>query len=325
MFATLLGPLPPPPAGGSLEERIQSLLAAQAAAGLALLTDGGLVLGDPIDALARGLGGFEVADGTARAVGEPAWVGPVTVAGWAATAALTELPVKQCLVGPYTMARRIEADSAGRARLTAALAEALREELRALADAGCPVIQVDEDDGTLVGLDPSERRLFADAQRRLTDGLTAHLCLAVSGGDAEGAGAATWFDAPYSSYLFDLIAGPDNWRLIAQAPGDRGIVCGALDPIASAGALEALVWAARYAASTRGRGLVRVGLAPAAGLERLSWDAALERLAVLGEGARLATASREELEESLDWRALDRPWDRGKPAEERPGRRSPAP
>ena len=126
--------------------------------------------------------------------------------------------------------------------------------------------------------------------------------------------------------MFDLIAGPNDWRLIAQAPGDRGIVCGALDPAgAGTGDLETLLWAARYAASTRGRGLARVGLAPAAGLERLSWDAAVARIGVLGEAVRLADVPREELESSLDRRALDRPWDRGRPKSTEERRRSPAP
>jgi methionine synthase II (cobalamin-independent) len=224
------------------------------------------------------------------------------------------------------MARRVDAGDGGRVRLTIALAEALNQELRALAAAGCPVIQVDEDDATLIGLDPSERRVFVDAHRRLTAGVEAHLALAIGGGDADPAGAETMFDPPYRSYVFDLIAGPNDWRLIAQAPGDRGIVCGALDPASTgAGDLEALLWAARYAASTRGRGLDRVGLAPATGLERLSWEAAVAKIGVLGEAVRLATAPREELETALDPRALDRPWDRGRPKSTEERRRSPAP
>lgn len=331
MFATLLGPYPRPATAASAtaasaDDLVRSVLAEQEAAGLGLLCDGGLRSPDPIGSLAGGLDGFEVTAGRVRAVAEPRWRGPVLVEAWRSTAALTELPVKQAIVGPYTLARRVDAGATGRVRLTLALAEALREELRALAEAGCPVIQVDEDDAALVGLDPSERRIFVDAQRRLTDGIDAHLSLAIAGGDAAGAGAETIFDPPYRSYLFDLVAGPDHWRLIAQAPADRGIVCGALDPAGTgSGDRETLVWAARYAASTRGRGMDRVGLAPAAGLERLSWEAAGAKVRVLGDAARLATAPREELEEALDWRALDRPWDRGKKKTTEQRRRSPAP
>jgi hypothetical protein len=112
---------------------------------------------------------------------------------------------------------------------------------------------------------------------------------------------------PFSSYAFDLIAGPDNWRLIADAPADRGIVCGALDPSAdSADRPELLIWAAHYAASIRGRGLVRVGLANASSLGGLTRERARVKLEVLATAARLAaTASPEELAAALDPRAVD--------------------
>ena len=67
----------------------------------------------------------------------------------------------------------------------------------------------------------------------------------MTGGNADTAGAATFFDLPYASYAFDLIAGPDNWRLITSAPRDRGIVCGAMSPAAGGDERpETLVWAA---------------------------------------------------------------------------------
>ena len=103
--------------------------------------------------------------------------------------------------------------------MTLALAEALAQELRALADAGCALIEVVEDAAVLIGDDPAERRLFRNAQRRLLDGMDGvHCSLAIRGGNADTAGADTILDAPYSSYLFDLCAGPDNWRLIVDVP-----------------------------------------------------------------------------------------------------------
>jgi hypothetical protein len=190
--------------------------------------------------------------------------------------------------------------------VTLALAEALREEIIALAEAGCPLVQINEDGATRIGDDPAERTLFREAQRRLIAGVgDIHLSLAICGGNADRAGEEAIFGAPYRSYLFDLIAGPDNWRLIARAPGDRGIVCGALDPAGSGnGAVEMLIWAAHYAASTGGRGMSRVGLASAAGLELVAPDQARAVMAMLGRAARLAEASREELEKELDPRAL---------------------
>src|SRR5260221_547350 len=119
-----------------------------------------------------------------------------------------------------------------------------------------------------------------------SDGLAGsiHLSLVVTGGNADTAGSAMFFDLPYASYAFDLIAGPDNWRLIAEAPGDRGIVCGALDPAAGASdGPEILVWAAHYAASTGGRGLERVGLANASSLAGLDRDSARAKLALVAD------------------------------------------
>ena len=89
-------------------------------------------------------------------------------------------------------------------------------------------------------------------------------------GNAERVPPRILFDAPYLSYLFDLVAGPQNWRLIAAAPAERGIVCG----IADAGSPDPddpglVAWAGRYAASMRGRGGDRVGLSTSASLEWL--------------------------------------------------------
>jgi hypothetical protein len=134
-----------------------------------------------------------------------------------------------------------------------------------------------------------------------------HLSLALTGGNVDTAGAATVFAAPYASYAIDLIAGPDNWRLVAAAPGDRGIVCGALSAApGSHDGPEVLVWAAHYAASTRGRGHARVGLANVPGLGALDWPAARAKLVRLGEAARIAAAeSSSEIAAALDPRAVD--------------------
>ena len=131
--------------------------------------------------------------------------------------------------------------------------------------------------------------------------------LAITGGDATAAGERLFFDLPYASYLFDLIAGPDHWRLIARAPRERGIVCGALDARAEADDDPALlVWALQYAASTAGRGPDRVGVANAGSLAALTRDRLERKLRVLGDAARIAAGSPDEIAASLDPRAIDR-------------------
>jgi len=277
MFATLLGPLPRPPLGEDVgaPELLEAAIRAQEAAGLEPITDGGF------------------------------GVGTTPVERWKATAELTDRAVKAVLEGPYTVGRRAEADGADDAAFVAA--DALNAELRALAAAGCMIAEIHEPAATTIGADERGRARFREAHRRLLAGVDGlHLSLAITGGNADAAGIETLLAAPYASLAVDLIAGPDNWRLVAATPGDRGIVCGALsaEP-GSDDAPEVLLWAAAYAASTGGRGPIRVGLATASSLAGLTWEAATAKMRRLGEAARLADLPPDELRRSIDPRAVD--------------------
>ncbi len=249
---------------------------ALAGLGLDLLTDGG----DPVEP------GVEPADAVAR---------------WAAIAGACALPVKAVLLGPYSAARRDGSDPA-------AAAEALRPLILALAAGGCSIVEIAEPGALAIARDVNERSAFVDAHRRLVDGSEGiHASLALTGGNLDAAGPATFFDLAYPSYAFDLIAGPDNWRLVTQAPADRGIVCGALDPRPGGDeSPELLVWAVQYAASSNGRGLERVGLANASSLAGLSRAEAMRKLRIVADAARIATVeSAEEMAGLLDPRAVD--------------------
>ena len=303
MFATLTGSYPA--AGpGTPRERLRRLLDDQLEAGLELLSDGSIDRSDPIADVAAAL--------TPRGAGLPRRAGPLTVESWRTTQELAGgVSVKQCLAGPYTLGRRLAPDEAARDRVTEAVADALAEELADLAAAGCSFVQVDEPDAIAIGADPLERRRFADAHTRLLAGRSAdgggpHLSLAIVGGNADAAGPETIFAAPYDSHLFDLIDGPDNWRLIVRAPLERGIVLGALDPRpGSDDDLSILVWAVGYAASG-GRGEARIGLAPSGGMAGLPAEAARAKLAVLGAVAKLVERRAvEPIAAALDSRAID--------------------
>jgi methionine synthase II (cobalamin-independent) len=283
MFSTLLGMLPPAEHGGdSTSGHHVAVLTGLADVGLELVTTG--------DAPA----------GPDRSPEE-------VVAAWLVASAATDAPVKQVLAGPYSAGRD------GGAARPSEIAEAHRATIAALAAAGCEFVEVDESDALAIGVVAGERRRFADAHRRLLDGVPGiHVSLALTGGNFDGAGAATFFDLAYASFAFDLIAGPDNWRLIAAAPQDRGIVCGALDPRPNGDETpELLVWAAHYAASTAGRGIDRVGLANAPSLADGSWEVALRKLRRVAEAARLAGMPSDEMAPLLDPRSFggrrDRP------------------
>jgi methionine synthase II (cobalamin-independent) len=289
VFATLLGAYPAASDMSSLEAAIREVIAELTAAGLEPLSDG--------------QGARE-----ARASDDALAI----VDAWRLAASTTDRAVKQALVGPYTLARRaVGAKAADRASPAAPadVAGPIRETITALAAAGCPMIEIEEPAAVEIRGDEHERERFVEGLRAATAGLgeAIHLSLVLTGGNVDSLGAATLFDLPFSSYAFDLIAGPDNWRLIAQAPGDRGIVVGALDPSPLGSERpEVLVWAAQYAASTGGRGLVRVGLANASGLDGLTRERARAKVRALGEAARIAaTTSPAELAAVLDPRAID--------------------
>jgi methionine synthase II (cobalamin-independent) len=314
MFATLAGGLPRPTAGSewsgsvSLADRIGAAIALQVELGLEPVMDGAPD-GDPIRATSLGLDGVtEVAGGRPAMATTVGWSTPIHLARWQEAADRTDRAVKQLVGGPYSIGWRLAADlgHTTRGRLTLELAEGLREELRALGAAGCPLIQVDEPEAVRIGDSAAEVALFRDAQARLLDGVTGtHLSLAVTGGNVDAAGPAAFFDVAYASYLFDLIDGPDNWRLIAKAPADRGIVCGVV-PGADHEATEkeVIVWAARYAAATMGRGLARVGLSTSGSLAGLTWDVARRRLELLALAADIAVEPAHRMVERLDRQAF---------------------
>ena len=283
MFATLLGglPRPPLPDDARSDDLVAAAVGAQEAAGLEPLVDGGSWGNDELGTV---------------------------VERWHATAALTDRAVKAVVLGPWSaidaQARGDQPDALERDLATAA--DATNAVLRELAAAGCPLVEVHEPAVPSLGPDPLMRRRFVDAQRRVLDGLAGlHVSLAITGGSAEDAGIDTLLEAPYSSLALDLVRGPDNWRIAAAAPRSIGIVCGALTADAGGDeAVEILLYALNYAASTAGRGPDRVGVATAGSLAGVPWEVAERRMRRLGEAVRLALASPDERAAAVDPRAI---------------------
>lgn len=287
MFATLAGGYPRPdlPPDASADELIRAVLAELEDAGVQILSDAGFRHGDPIAVLVDRLEGLEAQPGSAgRARHEPRWDGPILVAGWQATAAMTALPVKQAIVGPYTLGRALDPGPLTRERLTMTLADALAHEVRALVAAGVPMIEIEEPAATTIGQSANEGQLFKAAHRRLANSFRdAHLTLAIRGGSIADVPPAVLFDAPYRSYAIDVVSAPENWQIVIAGQAERGMILGVADARTDRpDDPEHLAWAAAYAASILGRGPERVGLAPSGSLAALPRDAArakLERLA----------------------------------------------
>jgi methionine synthase II (cobalamin-independent) len=283
VFATLLGglPRPPLPDGAQSGELVAAAVRAQEEAGLELLIDGGLWGNDELGTV---------------------------VERWRATAALTDRTVKAAVLGPWSAPRAATADLAAEAPDddVGRAADATNAVLRELAGLGCPLVEVHEPAVTSLEPEPLIRQRFVETQRRVLDGLDGlHVSLAITGGSAEEAGIDTLLGAPYSSLALDVIRGPDNWRIAAAAPRSVGIVCGAMTSEAGGDeAVEILLYALNYAASTASRGPDRVGVATAGSLAGVPWEVAERRMRRLGDAVRLAVGSADERADALDPRAV---------------------
>jgi hypothetical protein len=251
------------------------------------------------------------------------------VAAWkAATAAAPEgTSVAQAIPGPYTLGRLAIEDALTRTReageepptgpeltgarfdVTLSIAHSLADEVEALVAAGCKVIVVEEPDAVSIGSNASERMLLSNASAVLLERSGGvHAMLAIIGGSAHEVGGATIFEAPWQSLLVDLIAGPDNWQLVRQAPGDRGIICAALTIPEDGSEFDQapeLVWASQYAASANGRGIARVGLTNATRLADRTPEAARMAVRLLAQAAKFAGMPvAEAVEAGLDARTI---------------------
>lgn len=296
---------------------VAEVLAAQTEAGLDLLTDGQVRWPDLTEAVRLSI--FEGRFDDERPL----------VAAWKAAAALVPegATLAQAMPGPYTLGRLAIDDAVRRTKeageeppppvgLTAArfdvtlsVAETLGREIEALIAAGCRMIVVEEPASVEIGDSASERALFSNASARLLASAGgAHMMLAIIGGSAHEAGGNTFFDQPWQSVMVDLVAGPDNWQLVRQTPGDRGVVCAGLrvrEDEVEIDQKPELVWASQYAASANGRGLQRVGLANATRLADRSPAAARAALVQLAQGARYAQMPlADAVDEGLDPRTI---------------------
>jgi methionine synthase II (cobalamin-independent) len=272
VFATLLGGLPrPTESTDDLNRAIEIAIRAQEDAGLEPITDGRL------------------RDRVVERVPNP----DVAVEAWRSTRAMTDRAVKQSMPGPHSLGG------------DEATADALADVALALAEAGCPLVEIEESSIDRLR-DETERHRFRDVHQRLLERMTGtHLSLSIVGGSPDPDAWATVLELPYASLAVDLIGGPDNWNLVTRWAGDRGVIAG----VESAGRFdepkEVLLWAAHYAASTGGRGLDRVGLGSAGSWANLTWETAVRKMRLLGEAARLATMPPgDELARSLDPRGV---------------------
>ena len=252
---------------------VREVLREQELSGLAILADGGVTHVDRLAYLVEGLGGtasgpvLELPDGEAvrapRFDGPVDWRGPITLEGWTLADSGTDLLVKQVLVGPWTIASLAEGPGPARARLALALGEALNAEVRALMEAGCPIVEIEEGSVNTIGDDREEWSRYAATQRRLTAGLdNEHLTLSLCGWRGPPGRLRRHPRGSVQELPHRRTGRPRSLALrVRHSAGSRSIA-GAVDAREpTRDEAEVMVWAAAWAAEG-GRGHERVGLAP---------------------------------------------------------------
>lgn len=123
--------------------------------GYDVYVDGEQYRGDMATFFAENLAGFEIG-GLVRSygnryyrkpivTGEIVWSEPITADWWKFAQDYADKPVKGMLTGPYTMMDwTFNEHYSSRAETARAFADAIRQEVEALIDAGCKIIQIDE-------------------------------------------------------------------------------------------------------------------------------------------------------------------------------------
>jgi 5-methyltetrahydropteroyltriglutamate--homocysteine methyltransferase len=298
------------------DDLVREILAEMAVVELAIVGDGGVRARDRVLPWIEGLEGLSAGGDTTLPDGEPAsrpvvngpvrWTRPVLVRDWQFAEGESDLLVKQTLIGPYTLAALAEpAPGRQREHLAQELGDALNAEIRALVEAGCPIVEIDEPLALQIGDEPGEWQTLRIAHERLSAGAedrsVIHLSLGLWGGTIDESGHAPLIELPYSSYLVDVLAGPSAWRFIESVPADRGIIVGAGDAHSEAlDETEVLVWAMAWAAQ-RERGAQRVGVAPNGSLTFVGRHFAHRKAQRMGESVHIASMGPlQDVAEALD-------------------------
>jgi 5-methyltetrahydropteroyltriglutamate--homocysteine methyltransferase len=221
------------------DEVTAEVIREQIEAGVELVTDGQIRWYDPYSHFARRLEGVEI-NGLLRFFDTNFYFRqpvvkarirrrePVLLGEYRFASSVSSRPVKPVLTGPYTLARGSILEGGYRhfAELASAFAEVLAEEVKELADAGAPVIQVDE---PAILRHPEDASLLQDVLRILAQAKgRATLVLHVHFGDV----VPLYQDLqmlPVDVLSLDFTYSPKLPRLIAEAGSSRPLGLGLID------------------------------------------------------------------------------------------------
>jgi 5-methyltetrahydropteroyltriglutamate--homocysteine methyltransferase len=264
----------------------------QTEAGVDIVTDGQVRWDDDQTYVMRGLKGVEIGSlerylDTNTYYRQPEITGPL---GWEKPALVRDFeyarehsskPVKAVITGPYTIAAlSLDKHYNNREKLVMAIAEALRPEVQALADAGAAYIQVND---PVLLKSGSEASIATKALGRLLDGISAET------------GVYTWFgaanavlpallDTPVDVIGLDFASGAANWDALKSGFSKKlgfGFVDGRNTRLETP---EQVADAVKRISDLVPQDRLYVN--PSCGLEYLPRETAFEKLKNMVEGAR---------------------------------------
>jgi 5-methyltetrahydropteroyltriglutamate--homocysteine methyltransferase len=214
--------------------------------------------------------------------GAVSWREPILVRDYRFAAENSAKPVKAIITGPYTLAAlSLDKHYGSREKLALALAEELRNEVEALAQAGASIIQVND---PVIVFNKEDIDLFCRALTRMVEGVQAEVGLYTWFGSVEGILPAL-LELPVDTLGLDFVSGRDNWQALAGVRFDKklgaGIVDGRNTRIES---LEQIEESLRRLAESVPPDKIYVN--PSCGLEYLPRETAFDKLKRMVEGAR---------------------------------------
>ena len=264
----------------------REVIGEQERAGVDVITDGQIRWQDPVTYIAGKLHGYEIG-GLIRyfdtntfyrqpeATGRVVWHGPMLVRDYQFARDHASRPVKPVVTGPYTIAKlSLPGVYADLKSLVLDTARALNQEMKALAAAAPPLIQVDEP-AIVWHRYKDDWDLFREAMDVLVDGVDAKKVLRTDFGDA--AGLPDFFALPFQGFGLDMVQGRRNHTLLDGFPAERDLTLGIIDARnvrmeTEAAVVESVSRAARHVAADR------IAIGPNTGLEFLPRETAYAKL-----------------------------------------------
>jgi 5-methyltetrahydropteroyltriglutamate--homocysteine methyltransferase len=277
------------------DEVTVEVIGEQIEAGVEIVTDGQVRWDDDQTYIARRLEGIEIGSleryldtntyyRQPEITGPVAWQAPILVSDFQFAVANSAKPVKAIITGPYTLAAlSLDKHYNSREKLTMALAEALRNEVKALAEAGAQYIQVND---PVILQNKGDVQIAAKALTVMLDGVAAETGVYTWFTDAAGILPAL-LDTPADVIGLDFVAGPGNWDALKSAGFNKKLGFGIVDGRNTRlDAPEKIVDAIKRVSEVVPQGRLYVN--PSCGLEYVPRETAFDKLKQMVDGARRA-------------------------------------